>query len=147
MVNPNASHYLSTYPAAVKLWLAGKHQEAAHAFVKSPCQIIVKGEAKADHFGYERQAVVNELKGPKFYEAVTDALCKGYRALQDSWPHGYGERLEDCSVAIEILREINRRRDRWRELYGIHAKAKRARQDAIRLKRFVRTMRLMKKQA
>jgi hypothetical protein len=147
-MKPNATHYLSTYPVAVKLWREGKHQEAVAAFVKSPSNLIIKGENKAEHYANARQESMRQTKAASLHEAITDAMCKGYTVIWHNFP-------KDCSLPQLVnLPEINAlseairvRREEWQKLYGIHAKARRARVNAIRLKAFVRIMRLMDKQA
>ena len=57
--HPNAFDYLTCYPEAVKLWRAGKFQEAANSFVHSPANLILGNEEqKAAHYAKERQATV-----------------------------------------------------------------------------------------
>jgi len=148
MKQPNATHYLQTYPVAVKLWLEGKKAEAVANFVKSPCNLIIKGEEKAEYYGRERQDTIRGLRAPKIHEAITDALCKGYTAIWQNFPKDCpAPQLRDYPEIEALSQAIEKRRREWQSLYGIHAQAKRARLNAIRLKKFVRIMALMEKQA
>lgn len=143
---PTATHYLDTYPVAVKLWREGKQAEAVANFVKSPCNLIIKGEDKAVYYADNRQAAIRQLKAAHLHEQQTDALCKGLWECAKNWPAG-GPLLETNAAYMATTHEINVRRGEWQKLYGIHAGAKRLRLNAIRLKKFARIMRLMDKQA
>lgn len=142
-MKPTLTQYLITYPAAIKLWQEGKHQEAVANFVKSPANLIIVGEDKADYYAYARQESMRQTKAAALHQAQTDALCKGVWEMSKNWPTG--SLLETNPAYVALVREIDVRREEWMRLYGIYSVARRARQNAIRLKAFVRRMRLMRK--
>jgi len=146
MKNPAPINYLNTYPDAVKLWLAGKPKEAASAFVKSRVQLVLPGsELKARAYAQDRQNSENSRIGARVHEKQTDAMCKGLWEMVKQWPVG-GPLIENNGTYKAIVSEINARRAEWLTLYGVYRKQEKARIAAIRLKKFVRLMRLLAKQ-
>lgn len=130
--HPNAFDYLTCYPEAVKLWRAGKFQEAANSFVHSPANLVLGNEEqKAAHYAKERQATVTNSATAKAHEAITDGMVDKLRATEadrasEEWK--------------QLCREVNGRRDEWQKLFGVYGQHKKKRRNAIRLKNFVRTM-------
>lgn len=145
MKQPTDSHYFSTYPEAVKLWLAGKPKESVHAFVKSRVQLILPGsKLKASAYANDCQQSENGRVGAKSHEAITDSLCKAAWAMCQAWPVN-GPLLETNETYMALVREINDRREEWQKLYGVYRNQEKAKLAAIRLKKFTRLMRRMEK--
>jgi hypothetical protein len=146
MTNPAPINYLSTYPDAVKLWLAGKPKEAASAFVKSQVQLVLPGsELKARAYAQDCQNSENSRISARVHEKQTDAVCKRLWEMVRQWPVG-GPLIENSALYKAMVSEFNARRAEWQTLYGVYREQEKARIDAIRLKKFVRLMRLLAKQ-
>ena len=132
---PNACDYLQTNRQAVELWLDGKYLESVNSFSKD-CRTHgrkIKGEdVKADYFALARQVEVGRSRQAIEHQQLTDNLCYIYRTLPNN-----------CLEAQKLLNQIGERREGWRELFGVYTKEYRKKIVAIRLKKFVRCMRLL----
>lgn len=135
--HPNANDYLSYCPKAVRLWTQRLFHESVDAFVHSPAQIILGNEEKkATYIAGERQKTVADSVAAKAHQEVTDEMCNELRRTKDK---------RDTTEWKELCNKTNARREEWQKLFGVFAKEKKKRMQAIRLKTFVRTMSMIER--
>jgi hypothetical protein len=113
-----------------------------HHSSKSSCQLVLKGDEKRAYaYAYERQQFESSRVEAKRHEAITDAMCHAAQAFEGIDRNRVTPENKDY---WELVRMIEARRKEWQKLYGVWNQHEKAKLNAIRLKAFVRSMRLLK---